>query len=97
MSESRVRLSPDAGGERPSRRTSHPRLIQEANASGHQLTERNPTVLRLITRGLSNAEMVIAERTVKTHMARILTKLGVRDRVQAVVRLRIRLRRAQRC
>jgi DNA-binding NarL/FixJ family response regulator len=58
-------------------------------ASLAELTERETEVLRLVAHGLSNSEiaerLVVSEQTVKTHLGRILAKLRLRDRAQAIV------------
>lgn len=75
------RLIQRFAGSRPAARSSAAQL--------DTLTHREMDVLRDVARGMSNAEIAahlfIAETTVKTHIARLLTKLGLRDRVQAAI------------
>ena len=65
------------------------RRTHRPDTSAERLTERELEVLRALARGLSNleiaGELYLSEQTVKTHVGRVLTKLDLRDRTQAVV------------
>jgi DNA-binding NarL/FixJ family response regulator len=81
-------LSPSVTSRVIERMTAQP-LRASDDSRIAELTDREREVLELVARGRSNAEiaaeLVIEESTVKTHTKRILAKLGVRDRVQAVI------------
>jgi DNA-binding NarL/FixJ family response regulator len=82
-------LSPSITRKVIDRASSRPPVNAAAAARLDQLTPREREVLELLARGMSNAEiaeaLVIEETTVKTHVKRVLAKLRLRDRVQAVI------------
>jgi DNA-binding NarL/FixJ family response regulator len=81
-------LAPAVTGKLIAEFTKRP-AAQRPAATLEVLTARERETLLLIARGLSNAEiagaMVVSEHTVKTHVSNVLSKLGLRDRVQAVI------------
>jgi DNA-binding NarL/FixJ family response regulator len=83
-------LAPSVTRRLLDRFATRPEITNMAPPAGLDLlTDREREVMRLVVRGLSNAEirneLYLSEPTVKTHVGRILMKLGVRDRVQLVV------------
>lgn len=89
VSEGEMLVSPAITRRLLERFVSRPAPGQTVVPRLETLTEREVEVLKLIARGLSNQEIAgslyLSETTVKTHVSRILSKMGLRDRVQAVV------------
>jgi DNA-binding NarL/FixJ family response regulator len=82
-------LSPSVTSRVIGRMAQQPASDMASDARLDELTPREREVLELVARGLSNGEiaaaLVVEESTVKTHVRRMLAKLGARDRVQAVI------------
>jgi len=82
-------LSPSVTSRVIERMASRPAPDASTDPRLQELTPREREVLELMARGLSNAEiaaaLVVEESTIKTHVKRVLAKLGARDRVQAVI------------
>ena len=82
-------IAPSATRRLLERVVSTPEPAEQDTSVLEDLTEREREVLTLMGRGRSNreigAQLFVAEATVKTHVGRVLAKLGARDRVQAVI------------